>query len=227
MTEDSRRTSILDQLPKRKKPKQSRSQASLERVFKAAEELLAEKGGLEFTLTGVSKRSGVSIGAIYNHFSGKEDMLRQVQERVLLAMEMDSAMTLNTLRRQRLALRELVPAVVHEFGEYLKRHAQYLRPFMELSVEDEVIESVGSQFAHQNHGDFVQLLLECRDEIVQPDPEKAINRIFNIIFAALARNLGLGILGTSAIRGEWAETLEDLSQITLFYLLGHPDHLKS
>lgn len=209
-----------------KEPKQSRSKASLERLLNATCELLVEKGYKDFTLQEVSKRAKVSIGSIYNRFKSKEDLIRLLQQRELDSLEIETAMVITRIRRKKLKLRALVPETITEYANLLDKHKGILRPLMEVSAIDEVVLAYGKKHAAQNIEDFIQLLLECKDEISQPDPTRAVNHIFKVIYAALARYLGLGIMDSVAGEGDWQELLDDLSQITLYYLLGHPDQLK-
>ncbi|MBR9791465.1 MAG: TetR/AcrR family transcriptional regulator [Gammaproteobacteria bacterium] len=209
-----------------KEPKQNRSKASLERLLSAASELLIEKGYKDFTLQEVSKRAKVSIGSIYNRFKSKEDLIRLIQQRALESLEVESAMVITRIRRKQLKLRLLVPEVIAEYGNLLNKYKGILRPLMEVSAVDEVVLAYGKTHAAQNIADFIQLLLECKDEISQPAPERAVDHIFKVVYAALARYLGLGIMDNVSGEGDWEELLDDLSQITLHYLLGHPDNLK-
>ena len=59
-------------------PKQRRSRLSAERVLNSSLELLEEHGFDAFTVAEVSKRAGISVGAIYARFGNKEAMLRAV-----------------------------------------------------------------------------------------------------------------------------------------------------
>ncbi|MBR9794159.1 TetR/AcrR family transcriptional regulator [Aestuariibacter sp. GS-14] len=209
-----------------KEPKQNRSKASLERLLNAACELLTENGYKDFTLQEVSKRAKVSIGSIYNRFKSKEDLIRLLQVRELETLEVETAMVITRIRRKQLKLRLLVPEVITEYANLLKTHKGILRPLMEISAVDEVVASYGKTHAAQNIADFIQLLLERKEEISQPDPARAVDHIFKVVYAALARYLGLGIMDGVSGEGDWEELLDDLSQITLHYLLGHPDNLK-
>tara|TARA_Y100001956_G_C4123732_1_gene188918 strand:- start:561 stop:1220 length:660 start_codon:yes stop_codon:yes gene_type:complete len=209
-----------------KEPKQNRSKASLERLLNAACELLTENGYKDFTLQEVSKRAKVSIGSIYNRFKSKEDLIRLLQVRELETLEVETAMVITRIRRKQLKLRLLVPEVISEYANLLKKHKGILRPLMEISAVDEVVATYGKTHAAQNIADFIQLLLERKEEISQPDPARAVDHIFKVVYAALARYLGLGIMDGVSGEGDWEELLDDLSQITLHYLLGHPDNLK-
>lgn len=210
-----------------REPKQTRSKATLERLLKAAKDLLAEKGYGEFTLQEVSKRSKVSIGSIYCRFSGKEDLIRQVQLSEVTAMDDEFAVIVNTLRRKQLKLRELVPELTREFGNFLRRHKGVLRPVMEVALIDPVIAKTGSEHFKHSVEDYKRLILECRTEIRQTDAERAVDTCFRVTYASLARYLGLGTIEELNKDTDWDSLLEDLSQVALYYLLGDPKKLQS
>ena len=68
------------------RPKQQRSRRSAERALDASLELLEENGFDGFTVADVSRRAGVSVGAIYARFGNKESLLRAVHGRAMDGM---------------------------------------------------------------------------------------------------------------------------------------------
>ena len=56
-------------------PKRLRGEATPDRLLSAAAEAFAEHGFGGVTLGDIAARAGVTTGAIYNHFAGKEDLL--------------------------------------------------------------------------------------------------------------------------------------------------------
>ena len=70
-------------------PRQARSRAALQRILVAAGEVLAETGADDFTMAAVADRAGLSIGAIYRRFEGKEQLLHAVKDRLLTGVEDD------------------------------------------------------------------------------------------------------------------------------------------
>jgi AcrR family transcriptional regulator len=200
-------------------PKQERSRRSFERMINAATAIL-DKGGLAaLTLTEVSHRSGVSIGSIYGRLDGKEQLVRAVQAQALSRMEQEFAAMVGELRRQKFALRELVPSVVHELARFLQRHARLLSAFMQAAMTDPVVASVGRQAHFKDLSNLRLLLLERRSEILHPDPEHASATCFTVVYGALARYLGLGPSSDSVGEGNWDRLLDDLGLMALAFLL--------
>jgi AcrR family transcriptional regulator len=202
-----------------RKPKQSRSRESFDRVIEAATELLRERGAQTLTLAEVSRRSKVSIGSIYCRVESKDDLIRVVHARALGNMEHEFAAIINGIRRKRLPLRDLVPLLVRELAQYLRRHADLLSAFIERGAQDPVIASVGRKAHAQTALDFRLLLLERQNEFVHPDPERAAATCFTIVYGALARYLGLGGNRESgAGEGDWKQLIDDLGLMSLAFL---------
>lgn len=65
-----------------KAPRQDRSRRTLARIVAAARELLAEEGADGVVVQGVVERAHATVGSFYARFSGKEDLLRHLEERV-------------------------------------------------------------------------------------------------------------------------------------------------
>jgi AcrR family transcriptional regulator len=72
-------------------PQQARSRRTTGQILEAAEQLLAADGVENLTMAAVSKRAGVSIGAIYGRFEGKSGLLRAVKDRALHQLEAELA----------------------------------------------------------------------------------------------------------------------------------------
>lgn len=203
-------------------PKQQRSQESYDRMIKAAIEVIEERGLAGLTLATVSSRSRVSIGSIYNRLESKEALVREVQAVVLQRMEREFAVLVNRVRRQMLALRELVPTMVWELAHHLRRYAPLLAAFMQQAERDPLIEEVGHKSYQQNLVDFQLVLLERKAEFRHPDPEHASGTCFSVVYAALARHLGLGSRPSGrhgAGEDNWQQLVRDLGAMSLAFMM--------
>lgn len=202
-----------------RKPKQTRSRESFDRVLDAATRILEEGGLPALTLSEVSRKSKVSIGSIYCRVDGKEDLLRAVQARALAQMEHEFALLVTRVRRRQLPLRELAPTMVRELGNFLRRHAQLLSAFMQQAVSDPVLQETGGRSWQQTALDFKQVLLDRRDEFGHPDPEHAAEMSFVVVYGCLARFLGFNTFGDAqGLQADWNELTEDLGLMVLAFL---------
>ena len=97
----------------RKSARQSRSQATVDAILVAAEELFAKGGVGRVTTSHIAERAGVSVGSLYQYFPSKEAILGELIDR-------HSEQTIAKLaeRLQDLARRP-IPEVLREIVEIL------------------------------------------------------------------------------------------------------------
>src|SRR5690348_13601393 len=95
-------------------PRQRRSRESLARVLDAGAELLKDVGYDGFTLQEVSRRAGVSIGAIYGRAANKDALILAIHEREMERMAAENERLRSTVQRDDLGPRQLVEALVRE-----------------------------------------------------------------------------------------------------------------
>jgi AcrR family transcriptional regulator len=201
-----------------REPKQNRSRASFEKVIAAARTLLAQRGYESFTLNDVVKESGVSIGSIYGRVSGKDDLLRVVQERVLEEMAVEERALLSAERWEGVALPQMLPALIDGLAEMLQRHSPHLKPFMHRAATDEIIRDTGRASGLKFAQQFEDVLLLRRDEIRHPHPERAAHACFTAAYACFTRYLGLGTSPDAAGEGDWQVLKEDVVLICASFL---------
>jgi len=203
-------------------PMQGRSKASYERMLAAAEELLVSNGSDDFTLNDVSKTGKVSIGSIYNRFEGKEALLHAVQLRVLTRLDKAMRDRLNAAQADYSGLDSLVVRLVDGIAETLREFADLMRPFMQRATTDAHVAAVGKA-SYAGTASFVKsALLAHRDEIRQPNPERAVDSAYRILYAAIARYLGFGSATTAAWEGDWDILKDDLARMIAAFLKTKP-----
>lgn len=61
-----------------RKPKQSRSKATVAAIVEAAARILAERGWAGFNTNAVAERAGVSIGSLYEYFPDKQALVDKI-----------------------------------------------------------------------------------------------------------------------------------------------------
>lgn len=202
-------------------PKQDRSRAALERLLEATKEILCEGTFEQLTIAGISKRSGVSVGSIYARFEGKDDLFLATMVDVLEALDLEWSAEIADLKARKLPLPERIPVLIDTLAEFLRRHAGMLRPFM-VRANDPRVAFYGKA-SHQKLVDsFKELLLESKSAIKHSLPERAVDSCFSIVYASLARFLGLGSAADAAGEGDWVILKEDLGSMCMGFLL-HPD----
>jgi AcrR family transcriptional regulator len=201
-----------------REPTQGRSRASFERMLAAAEKLLVKTGSDNFTLADVSKSGKVSIGSIYCRFDSKDDLIRAVQVRALAKLDAEQAALVESARREASSLDGLVTKLIEAIAESLRQHGPVMRPLMQRATFDTVIATVGKRSYAEIEKLFREAILERRAEINHPDPERAVQSIFRIAFAAIARYLGFGSATMAAWEGDWQVLKEDLAAMSSAFL---------
>ena len=203
-------------------PVQGRSKASYERMLAAAETLMAAAGSDDFTLQEVSKKGKVSIGSIYNRFESKDALLHAVQLRVLERVDKQMGAMLDEARNGADTLDRLVVALTRAVGETLKENADIMRPLMLRATNDPLVAATGkASFVATANAVKGALLLHSR-EMKQPDPLRAVDSAFRILYATIARYLGFGSATTAAWEGDWDVLLQDLSRMIAAFLVTPP-----
>lgn len=72
-----------DHLSPRRKPLQARSRVTLDAIFEATVQVLVADGIQRLTTTRVAKRTGVSVGTMYQDFPHKDALIYALNERYL------------------------------------------------------------------------------------------------------------------------------------------------
>ena len=202
-----------------KGPQQDRSRATVDRILAAACTLLEECGHNDFTLGQVSQRTGVSIGAIYGHFAGKQELVRAVQLRELTRIAHQYAESLAGLAEGSSTLGTVVARAVECLGTLFHRNAAILRALLARSPRDPAMRRVCKRFDAQVAAAFRNFLLAQRAEIRQSDPAAAIDSCFDAVYAAVLRYHVLGNAPDVHNRGGLKEFLVVLGRMTTLYLI--------
>ena len=201
-----------------REPQQGRSKASFERMVNAAEKLMIRKGSDDFTLTEVSKVGKVSIGSIYLRFNSKEDLLRAVQSRELGRLEVEQDVMLTSVQAGSETLAEFMRGFVEGFGELLRAHAEVLRPIMLRAAHDQALSGSGKESADRFARAARKAMLTYRHEFGGDDPERKAGAAYRVIYATIARYLGLGSTSEAADEGGWDELKRDLGAMCAAFL---------
>jgi AcrR family transcriptional regulator len=219
-----------------KKPiaaQQARSRESLQRLLQAAADVLQEEGLEGATIPRISVRAGLTPGAVYRRFPDKDALMQTV---VLTIMQSNDAGVAGLLKPEKaagLTLEKTVDEILHETVKSYRRYsrllsavAQYFRshPDMAFKKKVDVIET-------RTFLRVVAYLLYFRQEILHPDPERAVAFAFSVAGHSLRE-----ILLMEAMTDVWTpilprsdeELVEELSAMMLAYLRSSgPPHRKT
>lgn len=165
-------------------PKQARSQRTLERIAGAALELIAEQGVEATTVAQIVARAGSSIGSFYARFSGKDELMHYLGERVWsdARARWDDALASNTWRD--LSLSDVVAGVVRLIIQVEQVAGKARRALAFSPKHPNEAPSPHRLFAAHLEAGVGALLLDMRDQIGHPCPDDAVAIGYRTISAA-------------------------------------------
>ncbi len=100
------------------RPRQARAVQTAETVLRVSLEILLDDGWAAFTIGEVSRRSGISVGGIYQHFKDKNSIFSVLHDRHLDALDERVGRDFEIGRwRSEASTRDLVHGVVETLGE--------------------------------------------------------------------------------------------------------------
>jgi AcrR family transcriptional regulator len=198
-------------------PLQARSRKSLQKVLAAAEDVLAADGFDEFTMTAVAERAGVSVGAIYRRFDGREQLLAAVKDRLLSQLEEDLA---GRLRTADPSLEGVVSAFATAIGDAFAAGGQ-VWPDLLRSPGKSAMEERGRLALESVRQLFEQAARKYRGEVRRPDPEAALAAVERMMTGALIHRAAMeSSPGGAATVQTYARQLSDMA----IAYLRTPDH---
>jgi AcrR family transcriptional regulator len=196
-------------------PKQPRSKRTLERIVRAALDILEEEGPSGVTVQAVVARAESSVGSFYARFGGKDDLLEYLGSRIWG----DALERWNAAFAARswadMALAELASGASGLLFDVRRSRVAGLR------AVDRMVEGTGAFEAFRTHllGDLETLLLERREEIVHETPERAVRLGLRAVLGVL----DAGVEPEGAGEEEAREVLVgECRELLLSYLTGRP-----
>ncbi len=218
MSTETRHTEALALGALSRRPRQGRSLASYERMLEATKQLMIEVGSDAFTLQDVSERGQVSIGSIYLRFESKDRLLHAVIAEELQTVIAKERAMIDATIAECATLGEFLPRFIDRYSGFLSENAPLLRTIMQRAAVDPAVSEPGKETARRSSAMSVAAILTYRDEIRAPDAADKANAVFQIVFATIARQFGLGSTPESGDPIVWNFMKDELSKMALAYL---------
>lgn len=218
MSTATRHTEALALQALSRKPRQGRSLASFERMLEATKALMIETGGDSFTLQDVSERGQVSIGSIYLRFESKDRLLHAVIAEELQAIIAKERVMIDAVLAETSSLGEFLPLYIVRYSAFLEQNAPLLRTIMARAEIDPLVSEPGKETARRSAEMSIAAILTFRDEIKSADPEAKALAVFQIVFATIARQFGLGSTPESSDPYLWGFIKDEIVKMALAYL---------
>jgi AcrR family transcriptional regulator len=188
---------------------QARSRDSLNRLLKAAVEVLDEHGIEGATIPRIAARANVSPGTVYRRFRDKDALLREVCLRTLERNYRQTKELLATERWKGKSLSEIVRSVIAVTLKGHRAHRGLLRAmlFFTLQHPDAAFVRKSTELQPKIFEHLAELLLSRRREIRHPHPELAVK--FAMLMVAVAAQGTIVLPRNPAALGRLLPGLED------------------
>ncbi|MEX2466492.1 MAG: TetR/AcrR family transcriptional regulator [Gemmatimonadota bacterium] len=152
-------------------PQQARSRRTLERIVRAALDILEHDGPEALTVQAVVARADSSVGSFYARFGGKDDLLEYLGERVWDEARDRWQAALEERTWAGLPIEDVAEGAIRLLADAHRSRATYLRSLDRMGAGER--DGYASFRRYVLRG-LADLLLERRAEIDHPDPELAV-----------------------------------------------------
>lgn len=153
-------------------PRQERSRKTLERLVRAALEIISEEGVGGATIAAIVERAGSSVGSFYARFDGKDDLLHYLEERVWRKASKRWTDARASRSWEGLDLEGVVRSVVELLVRIHREDAGTRRALGRDAVGEELGEEA-RRFHALLAEEVRELILLRRESIRHPSPEQA------------------------------------------------------
>jgi AcrR family transcriptional regulator len=168
-------------------PRQARSRATLERLFRATAELLAERRFEEATVADLARRAGSSVGAFYTRFADKQALIEAFDERMFDEGRERWDALLEPGRWRGAATADILRAVVERLVEARRRNSGLLRSLAlyARSRPDPRFRARASRLNRHVARRLRAIVLRPGADIDHSDPERAVDLGLLMVDAAV------------------------------------------
>lgn len=165
---------------------QVRSQLTLERILDATERLLKVRPFREITVAEIAQEASASPTSLYARFQNKQALLGALFERhsasqqELIGRLSDPALWKGVPLAK--ILKQALPAIVESF----RAKQPLIRAFLEQASDDYRFRQEWAAVGEFHKSLVLRLIMDRRDEVGHPDPERGVRRSMETVFATLA-----------------------------------------
>lgn len=184
---------LMEDLPGYRPPQQQRSRRAVERMLAAGADVLRESGYEGFSIAEVCEQAGVSSGALYARFDGKDTLLQAIHRNVMAQIiEESTSMYQSDAEWAGLSAEETIERAVRLLVDHFNRNAAILRVFILRSAVDDWMRRSGANSIVPIAQGFSARVRAHADKIRHRDPEAAIESIFGLAFQTLSHDVAFG-----------------------------------
>jgi len=199
-------------------PQQVRSQATLTRILLAAEELVAEKGFEDSSVSEIVARAGSSVGAFYSRFEDKHALLHALSNRFVEQAMATADAALDPVRWEDASIPQILRAVIRFLVTIYRQQRGIIRAFVIRNHTDPDFRERQVRLTNYVDERVCQLLLARTEEIGHPEPERAIHFGLVLVFSTLQDVMLFGELRSRGLTLSDEEFAAELTRAYLAYL---------
>lgn len=200
------------------RPKQLRSERTLQRLLDAAEALIEERGTAEVSIPEIVRRAHSSVGGFYARFRDKNELMRALEERFFR----EQRTRLERLTRPAMwgdaTLAVIVRGCTAELVAVFRRRRALIRAFVARAVCDVEFRGEAQRFEREVSDRVSALLLSRPGVIAHPRPALAVPIAVAVVFGAMIAGALLGDPRHPFALLSEEEAAEELARTFLGYL---------
>jgi AcrR family transcriptional regulator len=181
----------------------------MQRILAAGERVLASEGFEDFTMAAVAQAAGVSVGALYRRYAGKEQLLYAVKDEMLTRLEQRLETTLRTASTR--GLDAVVDAYTRVLSDTFSSGARAYTALLTHQHGPEAVER-GKRAHLTMQRLFVEAASAHIDQIGREDPTAALVAVATTITAAcITRTAAHGWWPDGLSWGAWRTEIADMA----------------
>lgn len=194
------------------KPRQSRSQETMDRICVAAEGLLNTKSFQQISVEEIAAAAGSSVGGFYARFQDKEALFDLLYDRYVAELRETVNEMFDPDRWRGVPLAERI----HEFTKFaiavVRSHRGLFRAMLlRRPLKSDSESSEQDRERHKIIDGIRDLMLDCIDEMTHPDPELATR----IGFFSLVASIHEKVLFADSAQSQSFNTTDDVLALEL------------
>lgn len=200
------------------RPKQARSQRTLERLLDAAEELILEQHLVDVSIPEIVARANSSVGGFYGRFKDKDALIRALEERFLGRVSETLEEATRPEKWADKSLRETVAGQLEVMVRVYSEAGPLLRVFVAHAARSQQVWREGRRLRGQAIRRFIELGLRHDTEIGHPEPGKALELGMQMVFGVLQQKAILGDVRVQQRALGNPELVQEFTRMMLAYL---------
>lgn len=173
-------------------PKQPRSERTRERLLRAAEKLILEKGLGDASVPEIARRAGSSVGGFYARFPDKDALLRALEERFFAEMAQRVLKLADAGRWGEASIAEIARACASELVSVFRERRNLIAAFLHTATRDPAVLEEALRFRAATAERIAALLAPRSGELRHPEPRLAIELGVQFAFALMVQLVMLG-----------------------------------